>query len=466
MRLYTVARIHRIAGLGLGGILFLLALTGFFLDHEGFGFLSDIRIDERYLPASVMERARQGLESYKVDPAAPEHRVAASWQGLWVSFDGGRHFERTLDHPVLRVEPARRGADEDYSELFAASSDGVWQSRDGGRHWRRLFTSDGLINDLVSHHPWLLAVEDKRRLWRIDSRNGRAEPLELAPIPAALLPDSITLGRLVRDLHYGRGLFSGDLSLWINDFAAALLLFLSVSGLVIYLLTGRLRARRGGRKATLLLWRRWHANGWVLIGFAPLLLLLLTGVFLDHPQGLRGVMKQTRLPLEWLPPVYRDLSSDIWSIDFDGERYRIGNRLGVFSTADLEHWQRDSVGFGWRMIRLGDKLFVSGMGSMNRLLDGEEWYMLHGTPHMPRDVFRLPQDWGLLTRNQRDDLPLPAIHEARLYDLLLALHDGSFFHPLWVWVNDLSVLAALLLLLTGWIKWRHARRQRRTRPGY
>jgi len=461
VRLYTVARIHRIAGLGLGAILFLLAVTGFFLDHETFGFLSRLDIDQRYLPQSVMDKARQGFEVYKVDPADPDRRLAGSWQGLWLSEDGGRQFRRVLDRPVTRLEPRRMGVDEDYAGLFAASTDGVWYSEDGGRRWQRLLATDAAITALSSHHPWLLAVEDKRRLWRIDTRSGEAEQLPVGRLPRELLPQDIALGRLVRDLHYGRGLFSGDLSLWINDFAAILLTFLAISGLVVYLKTRRLRARRSGDKRSLLRWRRWHSNGWVLIGFAPILLLLVTGVFLDHPQGLRDLMKQTRIPLSVLPPVYRDLSTDIWSIDFDGEHYRIGNRLGLFRSPDLKRWEREVTGFAWRMTRLGDKLFVSGMGTMNRLHDGEEWYMLHGTPHMPRDVYRLPQDWGLVTRDSLQELPLPELSSARLYDLLLALHDGEFFHPLWVWVNDLSVLAALILLWSGWIKWRHHRRQRR-----
>jgi hypothetical protein len=465
VRLYTVARIHRIAGLGLGGILFLLAFTGFFLDHEDFDFLSRWRIDARLLPSAVMDKARQGFEVYKVDPDDPGHRLAASRQGLWLSEDGGNNYRKTLERPVIRLEPRRNGSDEDYGVLYAASTDGVWRSEDGGRSWQRLFASDAAITDLSSYHPWLLVVEDKRRLWRLDTRDGRAELLEVGPLPRELLPPYITLGRLMRDLHYGRGLFSGDLSLWINDLAALLLVFLAASGFVIYLLTRRLRARRSHDKQRMLRWRRWHSNGWVLAGFVPVLLLLVSGVFLDHPQGLRGLMKETRIPLALLPPVYRDLSTDIWSIDFDGERYRIGNRLGLFGSTDLRHWQREFEGFAWRTTRLGDKLFVSGMGTMNRLHDGAEWYMLHGTPHMPRDVYRLPQDWGLLTRDSQATLPLPELSSARLYDLLLALHDGEFFHPLWVWVNDLATLAALVLLWSGWLKWRHHRRQRR-RAGY
>ncbi len=461
MRLYTVARIHRYAGLGLGGILFLLAFTGFFLDHESFDFLSRWRIDPRHLPDAVMDKARQGFEAYKIDPADPEHRIAASWQGLWLSRDGGRSWMLALERPVLRVEPRRSGPDEDYSELFAASTDGVWRSQDGGAHWQRLMATDAAVNDLSSYHPWLLAVEDKRHLWRIDTRSGQAERLAVTPVPRHLLPSHITLGRLMRDLHYGRGLFSGDLSLWINDFSALLLVFLSLSGLIIYMKTRRIKGGQSDQRGSLLLWRRWHSNGWVLLGFAPVLLLFVSGVFLDHPQGLRDIMKQTHIPLRFLPPVYRDLSTDIWSIDFDGERYRIGNRLGVFVSTDLRQWQRESEGFAWRMTRLGDKLFVSGMGSMNRLHDGEEWYMLPGTPHMPRDVYTAGKDWGLLTRDARNELPLPEPDAARLYDLLLALHDGEFFHPLWVWVNDISVLAGLVLLWSGWIKWRHHRRQRR-----
>jgi len=71
VRLYTVARIHRYAGLGLGGILLLLSVTGFLLDHERFGFLSSLRIDQKWLPSSVMRKAREGFAGLEIHETRP-----------------------------------------------------------------------------------------------------------------------------------------------------------------------------------------------------------------------------------------------------------------------------------------------------------------------------------------------------------------------------------------------------------
>ncbi len=462
MRLYRVAQLHRMTGLSLGIILCLLAVTGFFLDHDSYDWLWNSRFKTTYLPAAIVEKLPRAFSSFKVDAANKRHVMAGSRMGFFVSLDGARHFQKTLQQQLFTVEPLHADGSDDFEHLFAGASSGVYQSADGGFSWRLLALKNEAVHSLSSYRDELIAVVDKSRLYRINIETGKTTALNFAAPARQVLPDSISLGRLVRDIHYGRGLFSGDSSLFINDYAALLLIFLMTSGLVIYLLTRRIRRRKAHSKKPLLRWRKLHSNGVALWSFIPVFLLLVTGVVLDHPDFFRQAMRQIRLPIEIVPPVYRDLSSDIWGIDFDGKTYRIGNRLGVFKSSDLQHWQLENQGFAWRMKRLGDRLFVSGMGSPNRLLTDGRWRIVKDSPRMPVDVYDNGQRLDYFTRRSQAPCPLPEIDEVPLYLVLMGVHDGSFFHPLWVYVNDLAALAAIVLFGTGYIKWRRKRRINRT----
>ena len=105
----------------------------------------------------------------------------------------------------------------------------------------------------------------------------------------------------------------------------------------------KIRRRKTKNKTTLYFWRNLHSNKLVIFSFIPIFLLLVTGVILDHPDFFRSFLKTTKLSISYLPPVYRDLSTDIWGIDYDGAHYRIGNRLGVFKSADLKNWSLAST---------------------------------------------------------------------------------------------------------------------------
>jgi len=234
---------------------------------------------------------------------------------------------------------------------------------------------------------------------------------------------------------------------------------MAISGLAIYLLTRNIRLRKHHHKNRLFGWRAVHSNRLMIYSFVPITILLITGVLLDHPDFFRQVMKQTHLSTSYLPPVYRNLSSDIWGFDYDGEHYRIGNRLGMFKSTSLSGWQLENRGFAWRMSRLNDGLYVSGMGAPNRVLRDGQWQKLPGTPHMPRDVARDDGKLFFFTRKADPQHQLPELESVSLYAILLGLHDGEFFHPQWVFVNDLAALAAIVLLITGYIKWRHRKRR-------
>ncbi|OOZ38252.1 PepSY-associated TM helix domain-containing protein [Solemya elarraichensis gill symbiont] len=298
-----------------------------------------------------------------------------------------------------------------------------------------------------------------RSVYRINQESGETEQLDISAIDSDVLPNEIKLGRLVRDLHYGRGIVSGDLSLWINDFSSFILAFLPLSGLIMYIKIRNMKNRKGGSKRSLYLWRKAHSNKLALFTFIPILYLLITGIFLDHTDFFRDFLKSTKLDTAYLTPVYDDLSTDIWGFDYDGSNYRVGNRLGIFKSPDLKTWELESKGFVWRLKRAGDDLYIGGMGSPNRLLTDNGWQVVAESGHMPRDVFQMGNHVHFFGRHSHG-FDLPIMDRVPLYHLFLALHDGEFFHELWVYVNDLASIIAILLLITGYIKWKRHYRNR------
>jgi len=457
VRRYTLFRLHKYAGLGGGLILVLLALTGFFLDHENFDFLWEVTVPDRWVPPSMRAKKPRALEAYRVHPADPRRVLAGTRRGLYRSEDGGGRFERVLPRQVLAL-----AATPDWSWVLAATTRGLWSSEDGGRHWHPFALMNRAVTSVNIQDATAWAVVDKRVLYRID-RKGRETRLRWQPPAPDVLPNKVTLGRLVRDLHYGRGLVDGDASLLFNDLLAGVLFFLGLGGFVIWYKVRR--RRRGVPVQGLGFWIGTHRHGMQLaLFFVAFVVLGITGLFLDHAGVFRGLLRSVALDTTWLPPVYRSLATDVWGFDFDGKRYRIGNRLGVFSSTDLEHWVLESEGFAWRMKRLGDRLVVSGMGSPNRELEADGWRRLEGTPHMPRD-FYLTEARLHAVSIRRDPPPLPQWDSTALYHVLLGLHDGELLWGQWVWLNDLAVVASLLLLYTGALKWWHHRRRKRHSTG-
>ena len=465
MRRYTLFLLHKYSGLAAGLILALLAFTGFFLDHENFDFLWQIEINDRWIPASMQAKKSRSVEAYRVDVENPQHILVGSRRGFYLSRDGGASFSKTLEHQVLTLDVHRAGGKEDYQRIYVGTTDGIFFSQDGGGHWKSLALSGQPITGLTVREGTIHAVVDKRSLYRVNPVGQTAVPLQWSPPASEVLPQSITLGRLVRDLHYGRGLVDGDVSLYFNDFLALLLLMLSVSGYVIYIKVRQRRKHLAGNKKTLKNWITVHAHGSTLPAFFLILIVFgITGVFLDHSSVFRSFLKSNQVNTTWLPPVYRSLSTDVWGFDYDGKKYRIGNRLGIFSSKDLHNWQLESTGFAWRMKRLGDELLVSGMGGPNQILRTDGWQKLNTAPHMPRDFYLLNDEINYLSL--RDDTPpLPHWNSVSLYHILLGPHDGELLWGQWVWLNDLAVLAALLLLYTGFLKWMHRRRHQRSRLG-
>jgi len=433
-------KLHKFSGISAGIILLILSISGFFLDHDKWSFLYTTTFSS--VPSHILNADKRLNNAYYVDEKNSEHIVVGGYRGLFESFDGGKKFSNVSTLQVLAIVP--------YDEkLYCATSDGVYLY---GKKFEALTLQGEYITSLSISDEYIVAVEDKETIITLQRETLKPISRSIVKIEKSQLQEDIKLSRFVRDLHYGRGLFDGDISLLINDYGAIVLTLLALSGYVIWFLIQRKKHAKFTRSLI-----KTHANIFAIIATIPLIILAITGVFLDHPSLLGKFMKSVSISHSVLPPVYDSLQSDIFSIDYDGKTYRVGNRYGIYKSQNLKEWQLENRGLAYKMIRRDKTLYISGMGAPNRVFEDESYRVLPHTPHMFKDVTVKDKSIQYFS-TMHNKLPLPNLHDITLYSLLLALHDGTFFSKWWVWVNDFGAFALVVLSITGTIRWYRKKR--------
>jgi len=433
-------KLHKFFGLSAGLVLLILGVTGFFIDHKQWSFLYTTTF--KNVPNSTYTEDKKLFEAYYVDSEDTEHIIVGGKRGIYETFDEGETYTKMSNLQCLALR-------NDDTGIYAATSDGIYKLQNN--KWNLFALKGKYINSLAISKNYIVVSVDKHNLVTLRKDNAIIISDTIVEIKKEKLKDDIKLSRFVRDLHYGRGLLDGDLSLYINDFGTIILSFLAISGYFIWWFIHKKKKAKISRKLI-----RWHANSFAVVSLIPLLILTVTGIFLDHSGGLKKFMSSTTIPNEVLPPVYSSLKHDIWSVDFDGNTYRIGNRYGVYKSKDLKNWTQDSKGLAFRMIRLNDVLYVSGMGSANRIYDGE-WKYLGGAPFMFRDVYNYDDEVKFFTYRKYEG-SMPEFENATLYSVLLTMHGGVFFASWWKWINDFVSFGLLILGITGTIRWYHKKK--------
>jgi len=430
-------KLHKISGISAGIILFILAVSGFFLDHDKWGFLYTTTFSS--VPSYIKNSEKRLFNAYYKDIENPHHIIVGGNRGLFESFNDGKKFSQISSLQIFAIIPFQK-------QLYLATSDGIYSYNI--QILKRVALQSQYITSLSISQNKIIAVKDKEKLIVLDRKSLMLINKTVVKIQKEELQEDIKLSRLIRDLHYGRGLFDGNVSLFINDYGALILTFLALSGYIIWFLIKRKKASKISRKLI-----KMHANVFVIIATVPLFILAVTGIFLDHSSGLAKFMSSITIPHSILPPVYNSLRSDIWSVDFDGKMYRIGNRYGIYNSKNLKDWKFENRGFAYKMIRRDNVLYISGMGAPNRIYKENKFNILPNTPHMFRDVFFQNNSIKYFSSMQKG-FPLPKFDNITLYTLLLTLHDGTFFSSWWIWVNDFAAISFVLLAITGIIRWR------------
>jgi hypothetical protein len=434
-----LSKLHKLGAHSVVFILLILSISGFFLNHKNWNFLYSTTFES--VPKSVVEHDDSLMTGYWVDPLNASHIVAAGKRGISESDNNGKDFHQRLSLPCSALKGYQ-------GVLYAATHEGIYRQDTQGK-WTLLALPREHVNALSVYANRMVASVEQSELVILDLE-GKILERTVPSIKASELEHDITLARLIRDIHYGRGLFDGIASLIINDFSTIMLSFLVLSGMVLSVLIYQTRKKIANRGRSIKMILKLHATSISVLAGIPLILLALSGILLDHSKLFTPFLKSVSISPAYQPPVYHHLSEDIWSVDYDGKVYRIGNRHGIFQSTDLKGWYFENSGFAYKMIRNEDTLYVSGMGASNRILENNTWKELQHAPHMFKDVF-VVNGKAVYLKGHKNVLPSPQFHDATLYSVLFTLHDGSFFGEWWAYVNDITAVILIFLLISGTI---------------
>jgi len=499
-RRWTVHRLHQWMGLTAGLWLLVLGVTGFFLDHRDWRWLWQAGIDESWMPEAVVEKSRRGIfRLYHIDSSKPDLHIVAGSTGMWWRTNSADNWHETQFG--ANGAPQIKAIVDDVLSAgkikWLATDDGIWKLSDNAAQAYRWKMQSHFVNSLTqgSKATELLGVVDRSRVFRINTQTGKLAWLNLQPLNTPqLLPEKIDLNRFVRDLHFGRGVFLAPWSMLWSDASAIALAVLPVTGLLYWWLPrlwkhkrlqGKPLARQHKQSRIRLLYRM-HAPVLGVLTLVPILYLSVTGIFLDHAEGLRDFMRSISVTRAWQPPVYNYASweGEIYNVlayPRQPEKISIGTRLGLFTSENSGlSWQREHLmptekankksAFIWMMKRVGDDVFIGGMGAPNFIKRGNGgWRIVKGAGHMPSDVtFDEKGNRWWMTRHGikiertnadvlRQAISLPeqkkATQRVPWYFVFDGLHSGVLIHQQWKWVNDIVSVLAVFLVVTGLIRW-------------
>lgn len=487
-------RAHKWLGIAAALWLAVLGVTGFFLDHRDWRWIWQTSVPDSLFSEDVLKKkAARDTLVYRIDPQNERRRIGGGKRGFWWSGDAGASWNSSAFKYYGGQSPQVFSVVEETAgtgRLFAATDDGVWISSNGGKSFTQFALSGSHISSLAkgSKPSELLGVIDRSSVFRLDTITGAHKTIALGRVAESELPGSIGLSRFVHDLHYGRGIVNGIVSLLINDAGGIAMLLLPVTGILFWILP--LRWKRAGRKPGHSTQRSvmkslygWHGVYIGVLTSVAIVYLSVTGIILDHRAGLMDWMKSVTIDRAWLPPVYglHSWNSEIYSVaGHPGapDKISLGARSGLYTSEDGGNtWKREALPgpescFVWSLNRVDNYLFAGGMGCPNSVRkDGGQWQIVKGAGHMPTDAFRLTGGgyaWkspkGLMEvsfpsgKATAIEITEPKVDGTPIFYLLDGLHSGLIFHEQWKWINDLvSVMAVLLCVSGGFRLWRQRR---------
>jgi len=486
---WTLHRLHKWMGLSAAAWLMVLGLTGFLLDHrDSWRWLWQEGVPENWVTEDVVNKSKADhIRLFQINDASPGQHVTGGLTGLWWSNNYGKSWFKTRFIGAENKPAISAIIFADANHLWIASDDGLWLSQDGGMKAKQIALPASWISSLSYNEQTkqLMGVVDRTRIFKYVIDANHLYWIDIKPVKTESLPKSITLSRFVRDIHYGRGVFDIPLSLLWNDISAVAMIILPLSGFLFYWLPKRWKKNKKKNKKTRHAVKK-HSIRWLfrlhgptlgLISAVPVIYLSLTGILLDHGKELRNWMKSIQLTQSWQTPVY-ELGSwqgeiyGIVSYPDNSSKFSVGTRLGLFTTTDDGiNWQRDEILdnkalFIWTLRRFDGKIFIGGMGGPNMVkINNQTWMPVKHVGHMPSDItLDNNSNWvwksrhGLKTGKLESDfihkhIDLPAINYVPWFYILDGLHSGVLIHPQWKWVNDFIAVLAVLLVLTGLMRW-------------
>ena len=481
---WTLHRIHKWMGLIAAVWLIVLGLTGFLLDHrDTWRWLWQGGVSENWINNVVDKKSKSGqIKYYQINPENSQQHIAGGLTGLWWSNDAGEYWLKTRFIGVERAPMISAVIFTEKNKVWVASDDGLWLSENGGVSASQVTLAGSWVSAISENKKTnaLIGVVERTKIFNYKIQTQQTSFINIKPVKVESLPKAISLSRFTRDIHYGRGVFDIPLSLLWNDISAIAMIVLPLTGFLFYWFPKKWRKdKKLNRKISHKFKKqsmRWlfrlHGPTFGLIAAIPFIYLSLSGILLDHGKELRGWMKSIQVTRSWQTPVYNlnSWQGEIYGIvnySDNPEKFSVGTRLGLYTTEDNgDTWQRDNLLkdkalFIWTLRRHKENIFIGGMGGPNLSKpDKQSWHVVKDVGHMPSDITVDAEGnvlWksrhGLKDRSGNITINLPVTDYVPWFYVIDGLHSGALIHSQWKWFNDFIAVIALLLVITGLIRW-------------
>lgn len=485
---WTLHRVHKWLGLIAASWLIILGLTGFLLDHrDTWRWLWQGGISASYINKAVVDKSHGHIKYYQINPKNSQHQVSAGLTGLWWSRNAGLGWIKTKFFGAKSTPMISAVIFSSKNKLWIATDDGLWLSDNGGLSAIKVALNGSWVSSISINNKAdaLTGVVERSRLFKYDINDKKLVFVAIKPVIESALPEGISLSRFTRDVHYGRGVFDIPLSLLWNDITAIAMIVLPLSGFLFYWLPKKWRREKERnrivshkfKKQSMRWLFRFHGPTFGLLTVIPLIYLSLTGILLDHGKELRGWMKSIEVSRRWQTPVYnlKSWQGEIYGVVSDSSnagKLSIATRLGLFTTDDNgQHWQRERLlnnksNFIWTLRSHNNNIFVGGMGSPNLVkIKKQPWQIVKGVGHMPSDItMDEKSNWIWKSRHglksgkietgfKHKPVEFPVINYVPWFYIIDGLHSGILIHSQWKWINDFIAVLAIILVITGLIRW-------------
>lgn len=494
----TLNRLHRWSGLAAAVWLSVLGLTGLLQANRQWAWQWSSGLPSADLAAKLGAGDDKYLwRHFQVDPKAPAWRVVSGAAGAFATSDAGRSWRRLPfgTQPIRDIQALEVLKGGGFTVL-AGTNDGVWRLDSQRRAFKPAGLEGARVTALGASNSQIVAVVGRSRVFRApigaDGRLGEWRPVELGAPPPGAVARNLDAGRLLQDIHLGRGLFGGPVDRVLLNITGLGLLFLGLSGPLYWLLMKRQLAGRKrppeARPTKLQIVQMQKAIRWTfrshasIVGFVlalPLLLSFLTGLYQDHRKDVQMIARRVVVPAVLTPPAYRlqGWRGRIDSIGLasgrQGDVLLMGTRMGVFASVDggaTFTADRGFLGPAMRMRRIGDQVIVPGrMMRRIQVRTAEGWSLLKTPPPVVMaNEMTLGADGRVLW--QRGDKVFATSAEGRARGvethippqldytpwavLASKVHDGAIISQQWKWVNDVAALLGIMLIITGFLRWR------------
>lgn len=221
---------HTWASIILALPILIVSATAVFIAHKKSLQTEDITLDVGWLPGYQ-------TKGYKTKEAEPRAALTTVNGTTWVGTQEGLY---RLDGSTLVAAKALsgmpvRGLAESRFGLVAAAKNGVWLEHSG--EWTRVIKGDAWHASTRTDGSVVVSMKDKGLLVSANGQDWHPDPVlatALAALPEETNDKSITLGKLIMDLHTGQAFFGKQGEwIWIDIIGIAMCL-LAMTGVFMW----------------------------------------------------------------------------------------------------------------------------------------------------------------------------------------------------------------------------------------